>query len=226
MALKGEPFIFGRTDWEYVFNTFSWGYNVGYHFIRTPNGVANGNFLGIGADATNRAVVVDDCAPYGLLITNGEFVSMTGAEPTSVDIAASNTGVVQFQNCAFWGPASRIARIKGSGTVTFNTCNFNFWDKDKKHLPAIEASGGNLLVTSCNFDHTGRHIMLNAGVATAIITGNRFAGKTQITNNSTGDVQMGLNAGNVKGKRQKPASQGGERKPGALRQFLAKLIGR
>jgi hypothetical protein len=224
MALKGEPFIFGRTDWEYVFNTFSWGYNVGYHFIRTPSGVANGNFLGIGADATNRAVIIDDCAPYGLLITNGEFVSMIGAEPTAIDVGISNTGVIQFQNCAFWGPASRIARIKGSGTVMFNSCNFGFWDKDKKQLPAIEASGGNLLVTSCNFDHTGRHISLNAGVASAIITGNRFAGKMQITNNSTGDVQIGLNVGNVKGKSQESVTQGGGWKSSAFCQFLVKLL--
>jgi len=223
---KGEPFIFGRTDWEYVFNTFSWGYSVGYHFIKTPSGMANGNFLGIGADATNRAVVIDDCAPYGLLITNGEFVSMIGEEPTSVDVGASNTGVIQFQNCAFWGPASRIARIKGRGTVTFNACNFDFWDKDKKQLPAIEASGGNLLITSCNFAHTGHHITLNSGVASAVITGNRFAGKMQITNKSKGNVQIGLNVGNVKGKSPELAPQSGEHRRSALVQFLAKLIGR
>ena len=32
----GEAFIFGRTDWQYVFNTFCFGYNVGYKFIRRP----------------------------------------------------------------------------------------------------------------------------------------------------------------------------------------------
>ena len=25
----------GRSDWEYVFNTFSFGYAIGYHFIAT-----------------------------------------------------------------------------------------------------------------------------------------------------------------------------------------------
>ncbi|HPB29965.1 MAG TPA: glycosyl hydrolase family 28-related protein [Candidatus Sumerlaeota bacterium] len=201
ITANGEAFIFGRTDWEYVFNTFSWGYKIGYHFIRTDSGVANGNFLGIGADATNKALLVDDCAPYGLLITNGEFVSMLGPEPTSVDVSTSNTGVVQFQNCAFWGPAARIAKIEGAGTVTFNTCNFSFWDFGVSKLPAIEASGGNLIVTSSNFGRPGQHILLNPGVASAVITGNRFSGSAKIMNKSKGDVQIGLNTGNLPRKK-------------------------
>jgi hypothetical protein len=46
----GEAFIFGRSDWEYVLNTFCFGYKAGYKFIQTPRGECNGNFLGIGAD--------------------------------------------------------------------------------------------------------------------------------------------------------------------------------
>ena len=46
-----EAFIFGRADWEYVTNTFVWGARVGYHFIKTPDGACNGQFMGIGADA-------------------------------------------------------------------------------------------------------------------------------------------------------------------------------
>ncbi len=33
----GEAFIFGRTDWQYVFNTFCFGYNVGYKFVQTAS---------------------------------------------------------------------------------------------------------------------------------------------------------------------------------------------
>ena len=42
----GRAFVFGRSDWEYVFNTFAFGYAVGYHFIQTSTGAMNGNFLG------------------------------------------------------------------------------------------------------------------------------------------------------------------------------------
>ncbi len=194
IAENGESFIFGRTDWEYVYNTFSWGYKVGYHFIRTEHGVANGNFLGIGADATNNALLVDDCAPYGLLITNGEFVSFLDPSPTSLVVKASNTGVIQLQNCSFWGEADQIANIEGIGTVMFNNCNFSFWGTKDSSLPALECAGQNVVVTSCNFNRPGYHIHLKRGVQSAVVTGNRFAGKPRITNESNGDVQVGLNA--------------------------------
>jgi hypothetical protein len=54
----GEAFTFGRADWEYVLNTFCFAYRVGYRFVQTSAGGCNGNFLGIGADDCNRAVLV------------------------------------------------------------------------------------------------------------------------------------------------------------------------
>src|SRR5580658_845304 len=35
---NGEAFIFGRADWEYVLNTFCYGYRVGYKFVETSTG--------------------------------------------------------------------------------------------------------------------------------------------------------------------------------------------
>ena len=46
--VHGRSFVFARTDWEYVLNTFSFGYAIGYHFIASDKGSCNGNFLGIG----------------------------------------------------------------------------------------------------------------------------------------------------------------------------------
>lgn len=60
----GEAFIFGRSDWQYVFNTFCFGYNVGYKFVKTQAGLCNGNFLGIGADDCFTAIVVEDSAAW------------------------------------------------------------------------------------------------------------------------------------------------------------------
>ena len=39
-----EAFVFGRTDWEYVTNTFVFPAQIGYRFIKTPNGSCNGQF--------------------------------------------------------------------------------------------------------------------------------------------------------------------------------------
>src|SRR5258707_2316004 len=104
---NGEAFIFGRSDWEYVLNTFCFGYKVGYKFIHTARGECNGNFLGIGADDCFTAVTVEQSAPFGLLISNGEFTSFHGPDPTMVDVQADNRGAVRFVNCAFWGPCNQ-----------------------------------------------------------------------------------------------------------------------
>jgi len=82
---NGEAFILGRSDWQYLLNTFCFGYKTGYRFVRSEKGVCNGNFLGLGADACHTAVVVEQSVPYGLLITNGQFVAFRGDNPTMVE---------------------------------------------------------------------------------------------------------------------------------------------
>ncbi len=189
----GEAFIFGRTDWQYVFNTFCFGYNVGYRFIKTRAGVCNGNFLGIGADDCFTAVVVEEAAPYGLLITNGEFVSFHGPDPTMIEVQATHTGTVRFVNCAFWGPCRQIARVAGSGTVGFGDCTFVQWDAKKEGRHAIQAAGGTLLVRGCEFRADRPQVELGEGVRRAVVTDNLFTGPVRVTNRSPGKVQMANN---------------------------------
>lgn len=193
LAENAEAFIFARTDWEYVFNTFCFGYKIGYRFIQSKDGAANGNFLGIGADATNIAVLVEQTQPPGLLITNGEFVSFQGKDPTEIVVEKSHSGVVQFVNCSFWGPAHQIARIDGTGTVNFNACNFVYWDHFRKNVPAIEVFGGDLLVNGCNFMSAGKQVALKGKTQSAVITANRMAGPLSVVNECGADLQVGLN---------------------------------
>ncbi len=192
---NGEAFIFGRADWEYVFNTFCYGYRVGYKFIKTKNGVDNGNFLGIGADQCASAVEVEDLKPWGLLISNGEFTSVIGPDPTMVRVKASNSGSVRFVSCAFWGPCNHIARIAGRGTVGFGDCTFAQWGEKNKDLAAIQAESGSLLVRGCEFQQNKPQIQLGEAVRRAVITGNIFTGKVRIINNSKGQVVINDNAG-------------------------------
>ncbi len=191
---NGEAFIFGRTDWQYVVNTFCFGYRAGYRFIETPSGVCNGNFLGIGADNCHRAVEVEKCAIFGVLITNGEFVSFSGPNPTMVEVGAANNGTLRFSNCAFWGPADQVARISGSGTVGFSDCTFVQWDGKNQGNAAIEVSGGTVLVRGCEFREDKLAVRLTEEVRRAVISGNVFAGKARIENLSRGRVQIGDNA--------------------------------
>jgi len=184
-------FEFARTDWEYVLNTFVFGAKVGYRFYEGPDGSVNGNFLGIGADWCGRAVLVEQCQPPGLLITNGEFV---GNDKTDIfmEVTATHTGVVQLGNCSFWGPASQIAKIDGKGTVSFSQCTFLNQGNDKDAF-TIDALSGDVNVSNCRFWMDKPDIRLGKNVTTAVISGNRFNKAKRIVNESQGDVQEGLN---------------------------------
>jgi hypothetical protein len=192
-TLNGEAFIFGRSDWEYVFNTFAFGYRVGYRFVETSTGGCNGNFLGIGADDCNRAILVEQAAPYGILIANGEFTSFHGDDPTMVEVLAANKGVLRISNSAFWGPCNQIAKIAGQGTVGFSDCTFVQWGKEKD-TAAIQAASGTILISGCEFRMNKSHVLLGKEVDRAVIVANIFSGPAQIQNDSGRDVQIGLNA--------------------------------
>ncbi len=195
-------FIFGRTDWQYVLNTFCFGYNVGYKFIETEKGITNGNFLGIGADDCYTALVVEQCAPYGVLITNGEFVSFHGPDPTMVRVEESNTGSIRFVNCAFWGPCNRIAVVDGKGTVGFSDCTFVHWGhREDKEIHAIEAKGGTILVRGCEFKEDRPQVLLEKGVERAIITENVVTGKRRIVNRAKGRAKIAHNVGSPRRRR-------------------------
>ncbi|MGZ4961618.1 MAG: glycosyl hydrolase family 28-related protein [Limisphaerales bacterium] len=191
----GEAFIFGRSDWQYVFNTFCFGYNVGYKFIQTRGGVCNGNFLGIGADACYTSVLVENSAPFGILISNGEFTSFEGPNPTMVQVGAKNSGSVRFVNSAFWGPCYQIANIAGKGTIGFSDCTFCQWDRENEKRHAIQCEGGTLLVRGCEFQENKAQIELGTNVTRAVISDNVMKGAVRITNHSTRKFNIANNAG-------------------------------
>lgn len=190
----GEAFIFGKSDWQYVFNTFCFGYGVGYKFIKTKSGDCNGNFLGIGADDCFTALEVEECSRIGLLISNGEFVSFHGPDPTMVRVGTNNTGSVRFVNSAFWGPCNQIAKIAGKGTVGFSDCTFVHWDRNKEGRHAIQAEGGNLLVRGCEFQENKPQVEIGPAVRKAVVTENLIKGKLRVANNGSGVVILKDNA--------------------------------
>ena len=156
-------------------------------------GECNGNFLGIGADDCNRAVLVEQSAVYGLLIANAEFTSFHGDDPTMVEVGPAHKGVVRISNSAFWGPCNQIAKIGGKGTVGFSDCTFVQWGKQEVRA-AVQVSSGTVLIRGCDFQQNKPHIVLGEGVDRAIITGNIFTGPEQIQDGTQGKAQIGLNA--------------------------------
>lgn len=190
---NGDAFVIGRSDWQYMFNTFCFGYAVGYKFIETENGVCNGNFLGIGADYCQIAVDVQDCWDIGLLITNGEFVGIV--DPLAVGLRVQNgcDGTIQLTNCSFWGPQRYCADLAGSGSVTFIGCNFLGWDKQNQGNAAILQKDGGLTVTACYFNADKNDVAVGPQAEEAILYGNRAVGGFQVDNRLGNMCQQGLN---------------------------------
>lgn len=167
-----DGFVFGRTDWEYVTNTFVFGALNGYRFIQTPHGACNGQFSGIGADGGPCAVRLEAAQPMGLLFVNGQFVSMAGERPTHIVAADSFSATAQWMNCTFWGPSDHIATLAGRGAFLFNGCHFREWRDKTVGAISAEGAGGRLSVMGCFFDGPGPSVTVGKGVAEAIVQGN------------------------------------------------------
>jgi len=177
-----EGFVFARTDWEYVTNTFIFPVNVGYHFIATSNGAMNGQLCGIGADASNRCIVVDQIQPMGLLITNGQFVAFEGENPIEIVVNPTCTGSVRLQNCAFWGPAVQNVVSHSQSFVSLSNCYFSSGRHSNPGKALIEADGGKLQVQGCSFATPEPSILLGKGLKHAIVSGNNGDKGVKITN--------------------------------------------
>jgi len=195
MQANCEAFILGRSDWEYMTNTFVFPAKIGYHFIYTENGnwsgSCNGQFSGIAADATETCIVVKSIQSQGLLITNGQFNSHLAGRSTQIIVEKGCEGSVRFTNCGFWGPVKQNVKVLGNSNVSFQNCYFssNNVSKDKTNPSwSIIAEDGKLQVQECTFDGTQtdevkqwtyggekrrpESIWLKPGVKHAIITGN------------------------------------------------------
>ena len=184
-----EAFIFGRSDWEYVQNTFVWGAKIGYRFIKTPDGECNGEFTNIGADDCNVGLLVDNIQSAGIQITNGEFTAFSGAPNAGIVISPGATGAAQFVNCNFWTTPGGAVQVHGNVQVVLNACHFS----DAVDPAVIVADKGQLSVTSCSFAGGGTAISLLPGTRAGVITGNLQAGGLVVDNQIGASAQIGLN---------------------------------
>ena len=187
-----DAFIFARTDWEYVSNTFVWGAVHGYLFIQSDHGACNGQFMGIGADFCKACVEVDSIQPIGLQITNGEFTAFAGEPNSAVVTAPGAGGAVQLVNCNFWGVHNHAAWLQGETQVTLSACHICRDGGD------VLAEHGRLIVQGCFFDTSDKDrsktaITLNPKVEAAAITGNLRQGGLTVNNQIGARAQIGLN---------------------------------
>ena len=130
----------------------------------------------------HTAVLVEQSAQFGILITNGEFVAMNGENPTQVVVTETNTGSIRFNNCAFWGPCEQIARLSGRGLTAFSDCEFAQWDRNAKGNFAINVEGGSVMIRGCNFQEDKNHVLVKETAQKAIVSENILRGAAKIQN--------------------------------------------
>jgi len=187
-----EAFIIGRSDWEYISNTFVFIAKTGYRFTKTPLGASSCQMVGVGADAVHTSVLVDGAVSWWtLLITNGQFAS-NGSDKTAVGVrinsnsdAAAN-GSIRLVNCSILAQQAVVSH--NPKVTSLQGCYFNSWGSVTNN-PLVQADNGTLQVTGCNFDHnTGAHgtpppsIEISSPLKFAVITGNVGQAGVKIVN--------------------------------------------
>lgn len=190
--LNGVAFEFARTDWQYVTNTFCFGYGVGYKFSEYKEGACNGNFLGIGADSCQNAVVVEQSQGPGLLITNGEFVGRwSSMNANTLVVKSTNTGKVSLNNCSFWGPIDQCVVVDSpNGQFTASACNFLSYDVNGNNSPAIRLNAGNAILQGNTFGDGKLQVYIGKKVHSAVVMGNQAVEGINVENNIGKQAQI------------------------------------
>lgn len=201
----GEAFIIGKTDGQMGLNLFSIFYKISMRFIEGPIYDADRNIVDYQAgsgmytncylDVSPTAVQVDAAMEKaGISFVNSSIMS-------HVKVMPSNRGLVKFVGSGFWATSDlrEHALIEGRGTVMFEGCHFNDWDRNNEGAYCIDANNRALLVTGCDFptnrdDH--QLIRLGPRIRSAVITSNLMPGGILIDNDApeNADVQIALNA--------------------------------
>jgi hypothetical protein len=183
-------FKIGKTDWEFISNSFVIFPKIGFHFDDFGHGPGNAVITQSGSDICPVAVRVDRSQAHaGVQFANAQFMS-------TLEIGSENRGPVKLANCGFWGTEATREHIRHSGrsSLVLTACHFTGWDHARKGEPCIRASNGRLVVNGCEFMDEGKHAMtLEKGVKAATVFGCTLRGRDTITYEPGPEVQIGLN---------------------------------
>ncbi len=175
-----EGFIIGRTDWEYISNSFVIWAKVGFRFIKGVGGkTGNAVITQSGSDLGPLAVRVEAVQDHaGIAFENCQFMS-------GFEVGPENVGPVKLSNCGFWGTAEAGSQmiLRGRGTVTLVGTHFHAERQRGKDEPGIRALNGSLLMNACEviMAQAARSpaVYLGKDVRSAALCGNQFIVATQ-----------------------------------------------
>jgi hypothetical protein len=183
-------FKIGKTDWEFISNSFVIFPRIGFHFDDFGHGPGNAVITQSGSDICPVAVRVDKTQAHaGVQFANGQFMS-------TLEVGPENRGPVKLANCGFWGTDLTREQIRhqGESLLTLTACHFTGWARAQADAPCIRAGAGRLIVNGCEFMDAGkRAVALDKGLKSAAVFGCAFRDAKAIEDLSGADVQVGLN---------------------------------
>lgn len=183
-------FKIGKTDWEFISNSFVIFPRIGFHFDDFGHGPGNAVITQSGSDICPVAVRVDQTQSHaGVQFANSQFMA-------TLEIGPQNRGPVKLANCGFWGTETTREHVRQTGpsTLVLTACHFTGWDHAKKGDPCVRSAGGRLVLNGCEFMDGGKQpIVLEKGLKAATIFGCAFRTTAPIDDRSGGDVQTSAN---------------------------------
>ena len=183
-------FKIGKTDWEFISNSFVIFPKIGFHFDDFGHGPGNAVITQSGGDICPVAVRVDRTQAHaGVQFANAQFMGV-------LEVGPQNQGPVKLANCGFWGTSATREHVRHTGpsSLVLTACHFTGWDQVGKGNPCIRADKGRLVVNGCEFMDGGkRAIILEKGLEAATILGCMFRAPQAVLDQSGADVQTGLN---------------------------------
>ena len=197
---NGVAFQFGRSDWQYCLNVFSYGYHTGARFHATeaveaknyPAGATNGNFVGFGADRCMVGVDVEDSFSIGVSFTNSMFAPFGVEDGCAIRLHSGNSGNLTFSNCNFWAVTGALADVH-DGSLTLSACNIEAWALTNKDRACFEVCGGRLNVSGSTFNQGGLAAKVLNARAKVSITGNTSTGDLHVAHSPRAALVTGLN---------------------------------
>ena len=201
----GTAFLIGKTDGQMGHNLFSIFYRYGIRFIAGPIYDANREIIDYQPGSgmyTNCYMDVSPCAIRVDAAMEKAGISFVNASIMSrVEVGPENRGQVKFTGSGFWatGDLEEHAVLEGRGTVFFDACHFNDWDRAAQGAPCIDANNQRVIITGSEFPtHRDDHLVVRLGprVRSAVVTSNLMPGGVHIENNAheSADIQLANNA--------------------------------
>ncbi|WP_130858971.1 glycosyl hydrolase family 28-related protein [Gracilibacillus phocaeensis] len=177
-----------RSDWEYIYDVYMDGYEIGMHFTNSSEGSFNGQIWGVHTENGKIGMQFNKVNDNGVAIS-ASTLNTTGTDGISVLGTTDFQSSVSFNSSTFGSPDGQPILLESDGLFTFSQNTFTDWDSGKH---AIRATTGSIVATGNTFEVNKPDMHFENAVRSASVLGNTFDGNTPaITNiSSNGDIRI------------------------------------